>query len=368
MDIRVNRTDLLRELGLARRLAERKATIPVYGYALLTPASDALNLYATDGESRFVTSCPVTMEQGGQALVPVRMLHEMLRQSVADEVRLTQDGQRVKVAVGSFRSTLQTLEISDFPSMPETPKLEAMIGTAFLRAAIDRVRFVIEAGAVSPNQSYQHGALLDVTETVVALVSTDGRRVAVAETAHPGAAAAQALLPRKAVDDLAALLADADETEVTYAVDEVRAYFGIGRRLFATQLLAEKFPNYRRVVPPQKGEPEATVPRDLWLGAMRRVMLVSTEAARRATLALSRDAVTVSMRAADIGDATEPVPATVRGTAWEAGFDSACLTEFLEAAGTGDVRMEQATPTSPAAFRSDADGVRYTYVLMPMSV
>lgn len=365
MNIRVNRADLERELGLARRLSDRKTTIPVYDYALLEPDAERLSITATDGESGFVTGCPVTVEQAGRVLVPVRTLHEIAKAATAEEIRLVQDGARVRVMVGSFRSTLQTLPVDDFPVLSSAPPADTALPTVVLRAAIAKVRFVTEVGPSSPMAPHMRGALLDVTADTMRLVGTDGRRLALVEAPYAGEPM-RAIISRRTLDDLAALLAESEEPQVLCALDGSRLFFTVGRRLLISSVLDATYPAWERVVPAANSGPAVKVDRDVWLGALRRVMLVSTEQSMRVMLAMEAGLLTISMGGVEIGDAVEPMPAELAGNAWSVGFNARYLAEFLAAADGGLVMLEQKAPMAAGAFRTADGAVKYTYCLMPM--
>ena len=365
MDIEVTREALVRELALARRLGERKTTIPVYSYALIDADFGEARITATDGDSALETGCSASVHVAGRALVPVRPLHEMARNASAETVRLTLAGDRISVIIGAFKSKLGTLPADDFPRGPEWPKDLIPLPLVPLRSALEKTRFVVEA-AGAKLQGYMNGALLTAEDKRLLLVATDGRRVTVSSLPLD-VVAPTALLPRKALDDLAALLANEDEAaSIGYAQADGRAFFEVGARRLATNLLGATFPNWKQVIP-KNGANAAEVDRDAWLGVLRRVSLVATDAAQKVRLDMDKaGTLTATLASQEIGDATETLPAVVDGAGWSSCFDVGYLADFLAAIDGGLVTFRQENEKKGGKLTASGGGVDSTYVLMPM--
>ncbi|HET9024318.1 MAG TPA: DNA polymerase III subunit beta [Burkholderiaceae bacterium] len=368
MDVTINREVLARELGLARRLAERKATLPVHRYALLDARPDGeVFVSANDGDAALTTAIRGDVNVPGRVLVPVAMLHEMARAAMADAVQLRIDGTKVAVRAGGYTSKLQVASIDDYqppPAWPvDVPAIE--LSAAVVREAFIKTRFVAETATKSGLNYYLHGALLRIEPDRLEVVTTDGRRLAHVAAAIAAPAASRIILPRRGMDDLLALLGLEDVPEtVRYARDNDRAFFDVGHRRFVTRVIDAQFPRYERVVPPD-GDNVADIERDVLVGALRRVMLVATDTSKRTDVAVGDNRVTFTMRTPDVGDAEESVPALVTG-AWASAFDAQVLAEFLAVVDAGAIRFNQESSTKAAKFVAHSEHTVYTYVAMPM--
>lgn len=366
MDIRLKRAELVRELGLARRLTDRRNVIPVYNYALLSCDDDRVAIAATDGESALRTTCAATIAERGNMLVPVRTLHDIAKAAVGDDIHLVLNGHRIGIEAGSFLSKLQTADTNDFPNLPTTPVAYAFMPSAKLREAIARVKQVADTAAVT---AFMHGAQLELHPDNARLVATDGQRLAVAdfETSNAPETDHKVLLPRKTLEDILALLSESDDGDIAYAFDENRVFIICGERTLISRTVDGKFPEYDRILPKDAGVNAAAISREEWLSAMKRVMLVSTERATRVSLAISPGSMVVSMSSADVGEAVEPVPAEVVGDGWESWFHAKFLVDFLTSADAPLVRIEQKQPQTQALLTCISDVGQYRYVAMPMN-
>lgn len=352
---------------MARRMAERKTTIPVYSFAKLDASIDWVGIAATDGESALLTRCEAEIAEPGSALASVKTLHEMAKAATADGFRLRLEKGRLRVTCGSFSAVLQTLPVVEYPLLPSMPESTVELPGAVLQSAIARVRFVVETAASGrPSDKYMHGALLELKPGHLRMVATDGRRMACVTHQATGLTVTDtALVPRKALDDLAALLDSGSGDEaVRFAHDGSKAFFALGDRLLVSHLIDAKFPNYDRIIPKSKGF-SADVDRDAWLGALKRVGLASGPTTTKVRLDFQPSKLVASTSSVEVGDASEDTPMDLHGDAWSAGFESAYLSDFLRAAPAGIVAIEQLSDVAPAALRAGDD---YLYILSPMSI
>ncbi|MEU3493987.1 MerR family transcriptional regulator [Kitasatospora cineracea] len=132
------------------------------------------------------------------------------------------------------------LDSREFP----VPQTRLTVPAPALAAALDAVRFAAPADAALPAVA---GIFLDAEDGVLHLVATDRYRLAVADCpAALSGPPASALLPTALADAARALLADAEEAELTLdgSLFTIRA---AGRSLSGERAEAD-FPDYRRLL------------------------------------------------------------------------------------------------------------------------
>ena len=72
MEFTVNRSDLVRELGLSQGVVEKKSTIPILSNILLEADGERLTLTATDLELGIRCSCPAKVKKAGSGTIPAK--------------------------------------------------------------------------------------------------------------------------------------------------------------------------------------------------------------------------------------------------------------------------------------------------------
>ena len=195
---------------------------------------------------------------------------EIEREPLKSLVRLSGSGVKFRLAAG---------EAADFPVMAG-PKDEAKaalhIGASLFREMLRKVRFAVSTDATRKSLE---GVNIDLKDGMLGMTATDGRRLAhvekedVADAAQPGM---NITLPAKTVAILYGLLERMDEGDVYMVVDGTAVRIVGDKWGMTAKVLAEKYPNWRQVVP-QKPQHQAVLKRGAFLEAMGRAALASDE-------------------------------------------------------------------------------------------
>jgi DNA polymerase-3 subunit beta len=161
-----------------------------------------------------------------------------------------------------------------------------------------------------------------------------------------------------------------DETTVTFAEGENHLFFRIGERLLVSKRVDDQFPAYDKVIP-QQNDKTVTCGREELAGAIRRVSLLANERSRAVRFSIEPGRVEVSSQNPELGEARETIEAGFDGEALQIGFNGQYLLDFLNAAGTNEVRLELKDDSSqgllrPAQPAGEEDERDYRYVVMPM--
>src|SRR6204780_939594 len=137
-----------------------------------------------------------------------------------------------------------------FPELPAMPAVLAEIPIGVLAGMIAKTIFAISS---EESRFTLNGALLVLKKGSIAMVATDGHRLAMVESSSdlPGVTGAyRALLPRKAMAELQKLAGDAGaDAVVKFSGDENHLFFELGDRLLLSRKLTGNFPDYERVLP-----------------------------------------------------------------------------------------------------------------------
>jgi DNA polymerase III subunit beta len=236
-----------------------------------------------------------------------------------------------------------------------------------LRQLIARTAFAVTA---EDARYYLAGALLVLEPDSVAMVATDGHRLAYAQrrVAIKLGEPTRVLVPRKAIQELGRLLEE-EESAVYQAVDN-HLVFSVGGRTLASKTIEGQFPAFEKVIA-VAGDKKAVVSREGLATALRRVSLLSSERSRAVKLRMVAGALELAASSPDLGEAKESLPADYKGAAVEIGFNAQYLLEFLTVAGTNEVQLELKDAESqgllrPVAPEGDDGSLDYRYVVMPI--
>src|SRR4030088_1710495 len=209
MEFTVSKADLVRELGLSQGVVEKKTTIPILSNVLLEASGDRLFLTATDLELGLRTSCQAKVKKEGSGTLPAKKLLDYVRLLPDAEITIKfGENHWASLVCGRSKTRIAGMSRESFPELPAMPAVLAEIPIGVLGGMIAKTIFAISS---EESRFTLNGALLVLKKGNMAMVATDGHRLAMVESSGdlPGVTGAyRALLPRKAMAELQKLASD----------------------------------------------------------------------------------------------------------------------------------------------------------------
>ena len=345
MNITTNTMALANELRILTKIAPPKPSIAILSHVLLR-AEDQLYLSATDLEIAMSAECRATVHETGSMALPAKTLLDILEQLPDADVNIDNG----KITSGAFRSKLSALPHEDFPALPAINGDSIPLSGQSLRRLIDRTAYAIS----DKTQKYVlDGALLSLNGEVMAMVSTDGKRLSVATAARAAGIDQSVVLPSKTLDVLLAQSGD-----LLFSRGERHLFFSHGKRLLISRMLEGEFPRYERIIP--KGNDQmANVSRIALAAALKRVGLV----AEGVHMTFTSGALNLTSRSTEIGDADESVAIRYDGPDVHLCANWKYLLDFLDHATEQTVTIAIKTSATPLLL---TDGNDFINVIMVM--
>src|ERR1700722_15357001 len=377
LEITVSRAELLRELTAAQSVVERKTTIPILSNFLFEATQgaggDRLTITATDLDQSLRTSCAAKVKKAGACTIPARKLYDYIKLLPEGEISIKlMDNHWVQLRAGRSNTKMVGMARANFPMVPEFPTSGAFkISTASLKNMVSKTIF-----AISNEESRYtlNGALLVLKAEAMAMVATDGHRLAhvekLGETLEGISGEKKTLIPRKALAELLSLLNSTEAETLDFADDEQTLFFRVGGRVLTSRKLTGQFPNYEAVLPRDNNKFVIVRSEDL-MGCIQRVAQFADERSGAIKIRLEQNELKLSSSSTDAGESEDTIETPYNYDPLVVGFNSQYLIDFLKAIGnTGEVRLEFKDAQSAGQMRPEDsnEDVRYRYILMPMRI
>ncbi len=367
MQLVVRKNDLLRELQLFQGIVERKNTIPILANVLIEAEGDEVRFLATDLEVALRSRCPANVGKSGSLTLPAKKLYEILRALPETDVRIEEDKHGVKVAADRFDSRLQTLPREDFPTLPEASgTARATLPRAALKEMVAKTQFAITG---EDTRFFLNGAKFVLKPDSLAMVATDGHRLALVEVKHEVGVTEEigVILPKKTILELGKLLAEG-EGDVLFERGENHLFFEVGGRVLISRMIDGQFPAYERVIP-KENDKTIEFEKDRLTNAVKRVALLSNERSRSVKVEITKGKVDVTSSSSEFGEAREELAVEYDGDPLTISFNAQYVLDFLNAVETDVVALSLKDEVSQAVMTPvSAEGYNYTYVIMPMRI
>ncbi|WP_136683434.1 DNA polymerase III subunit beta [Falsirhodobacter xinxiangensis] len=372
MKISIERGTLLKAVGQAQSVVERRNTIPILANVLIEAEGDTVSFRATDLDIEVVDRAPAMVERAGAVTVSAVMLHEIVRK-LPDGALVVLEGDaasgRLTVAAGRSNFNLATLPKEDFPVMASSEYTTTFTAKAsVLRRLFDKAKFAI---STEETRYYLNGVYMHVATgeegPALRCVATDGHRLARIDAPLPDGAQGMpgVIVPRKTVGELRKLLDD-DDADITVSVSETKVRFATTQITMTSKVIDGTFPDYSRVIPTgntRRLEVDATE----FAKAVDRVATVSSERSRAVKLSLDEDRLILSVNAPDSGAAEEELAVAYADEKLEIGFNAKYLLEIASQVDRENAVFLFNSSGDPTLMREGGD-TSAVYVVMPMRV
>jgi DNA polymerase III subunit beta len=363
---RVERDVLGEAVSWVARALPTRPVVPVLSGLLVQAEAGGLTLSCFDYEVSARIVVPAEVGEPGTALVPGRLLADIIRSLPPEQVEVASAAGMVMLTCGSAEFALVSLALDEYPKLPDLPEV---VGTA------DGGVLGVAAAQVVPSASRDDtlpmltGVCLDIDGDSVTMAATDRYRLAVATIPwEPADAAIRAsvLVPAKTLADIAKTMGAGVPVTIAFGqpageqarpADGMISFEGGGRRLTA-RLIGGEFIKYQARFPADFGC-SADLPAGPFIEAVRRVSLVADRTSP-VQLAFGPDTVVIEARSDGRARAVESVPARFAGAEQIISFNPHYLLDGLAAAAmrghadetasaaTGRIRLDFTSAAKPA--------------------
>ena len=353
----------------------RRPQVPALAAVRFAVDGPELTLSAFDYDTSAQVRVPVKTEDGGVALVPGRLLAEIVKSLPQRPVTVETTESRATITCGSFTFTLPCgMDPGEYPDIPEMPEAAGKLGTDAFATAVAQA--VIAAGKDDTLPALT-GVRIEIDGDTLTLIATDRYRLAVRTVKWAPVKtglSAQLLVPAGTLANTARALTSGAEVSIALSLpgeegaggEGMIGFEGAGRQT-TTRLLGGDFPRYAALMPTSiSGTAEvAAAP---FAEAVKRVALV---AERNTAVRLSFTAGEVLLEAGtgDEATAAESMEAAYGGDDIAIAFNPQYLLDGLTAIGSDVARIAFTEPGKPALITGavEGDGVPdYRYLLMPI--
>jgi DNA polymerase-3 subunit beta len=361
---------VLSALQAVSGIVERRHTLPILANVLIRKTGSQIELTTSDLEIQVRT----TVELDGDAsnfstTVGSRKMIDILRALPSDQVvTLSAAQNKLTLQGGKSRFTLQTLPSDDFPLVQEAADFGPMFSVPqkTLKQLINQVHFAM---AVHDIRYYLNGILFVAEGQNLALVATDGHRLALAQaTLETEIPKQEVILPRKTVLELLRLLNDDKDgdsaIEMRFAGNQAK--FTFSGMEFVTKLVEGKFPDYNRVIP-KNHRNSFVLGRAPLLSSLQRAAILTSDKFKGVRVNIEPGLLRIASSNAEQEEAKEELEIDYGGDTIEIGFNVTYLMDALSNMSVDMVKLEL-QDTNSSVLITVPEQAGFKYVVMPMRI
>ena len=366
MNLTITKDQLIHGLQSVQNIVSNRTTLPVLSNVLMRASENRIELTATDLDVTISCAVEANVKKPGAATVPVKRFFGIVRELPAGDIEIEVDDKNVcSIRAGASFYKINGLSADEFPPINEFKETKRIVlPQQKVRGMLKKTSFAI---STDESRFVLNGIFISLKEHKMTMVATDGRRLALVdeEVDIPEGSQGEIIIPTKTVSELNRLLDDSGEIEIK--LTENQAAFRLTDEkgfsiLIISKLVEGNYPNYRQVIPSETQE-RIALPREEFLGALRRAQIITSDKANSVKINLTRNNMAITANSPDVGEARESMAVNYKGKDMAIAFNPAYMIEPLTALTDDEVYLEVIDELSPGVLKINGP---FLYVVMPM--
>lgn len=373
MKVTVLQENLAHGLSVVARAVSPRSTLPVLANILIATDDGRLRLSATNLELGITCWIGAKVHEEGSTTVPARTFTDLVG-TLSDkqvDMSLTVRTQTLNVRCGASNTNLKCIDAQEFPPMTATdPAQGIQLNVADLKEMIQQVAFSASTDEARPVLT---GVLVSANGSKITMASADGFRLSVrkADLSSPVARPFTAIIPARALTELARIAAEGDQTlSMIMPPGRGQVIFRMREAELVSQLIEGSFPDFEQIIP-RRCDTRTVISTPQFLKACKQAEIFAREGSHIARInikpggELKPGTVEISGQSEETGFNQSEIEASIEGNPMVIAFNVRFLREVLDVIKTPNAALETTSETSPGVIRpvGDAD---FLHVIMPM--
>jgi DNA polymerase-3 subunit beta len=365
--------NLARGLQIAGRAVSTRGSLPILSNVLLQTENGRLKLTTTNLEVGINVWVPAKVDDEGAITVPAKLFTDFVNSLPPGpaELSLNVRTKTVHLRSGPYEANFKGLEALEFPTIPVAPdKPTTKLTKSVLRRMIGEVAFVATTDDSRPVLT---GVLTTFEGDKITMAAADPYRLSVRTGSLLGRVESklEVIIPARSLQEVQRIIDDTDDpVEIFITPNGSQVIFHTEEADLVSRVIEGQFPNYRQVIPSGKAATNIVAQREDLLQATRLASLFARDSANMLRFQVDPSGnppLIISANAAEVGDNTAKVDATVDGQNTTIAFNSRFIADALGSVSAPEVRLELGGPLAPGVIKIVGDD-SYLHVVMPLRI
>jgi len=369
MQFIISRDIFLNGLMKVQGIVEKKHTIPILANVLIEAKNDEITITATDLEVGLKSRYKAKVIDEGKITVSAKKMFEIIKELPDKEINFNSKS-NFWVEVKCHKSIFNLVGLSpdEFPKFPDIQLGNSSIIKSNLSEMIEKTLFSVSSDETKFNLTGIFIKSKKVNnENKLVFVSTDGHRLSLIkrtiETQLDNKYSEGFILPKKGIIEIKKLLETMDEN-IVMGISDNNFSISNNKTTLIMRMVDGEFPDYNRVIP-DKGNNSAIIDKNLFLHALKRISILSSEKSKGVKLSLNKDSLVLTSSNPEIGDAKEEIEIAYSGDDITIGFNAKYIIEILQVIKNENIIFNLKDNISPGRINPEGDEDHIS-VIMPM--
>ncbi len=378
MKLTIHKPEFIKLWNMAEYVAGTPSSLSSAGGILCTPKEQGFLLHATDlktsftCETRGVTLDSVSeISQDNSVVFPIKVVGELFKRAPSETFTVDIHNHQAVMRAQNNVYRFTTYPVEDFPRIPseEGASFLCSLSASNLLRLIEEGSFAGSSGDEYP--PYISGVSFRIRNTILALASTDIRRITLSRTSVEESSGEDVdiVLPVKGMRELQKVLGmlEDPQSEVRFFLHETQVFCKMESITFSLLRMDVRFPSYENLLERARTT-WMVVDRTTLLKAIERLDILVRDGTRMIIFQFSpAGECTVAAFSQNVGAAVERLSGEIDGEPLQLAFNSRFILDGLKALHGDKVEFALNKSTGQLTMFHPEDE-EYRYVVMPVNL
>jgi len=371
MQITLDRDILLKSLGHAYGIIEKKSTLPILSNILIEAKNSQVKITATDLDIIYSEVIPaVNIIKEGSTTTSAGIFYDILRKlNPTSKIEITLQNQgKLKLESGNSTFNLLCISPENFPiSQDNFDQKTFQIDPKKLQKLLNKTKISISG---DETRHYLNGIFFHKTtkqdKSYLTGVSTDSHRLSLSSLeVDSNIEFEPIILPKKTIFQLLTLLEEvSDKVKISNSKSKIK--FEMQNGILISKVIDGKFPDYSKVIP-LNNEKKLEIKLSEFKNSIERVTSVSLDRKEGLKISLSKDSIRLSVNSPNSGEGIENIKANFNSDNMDIIFNSRYLIDIASQIENEIIILNLKDPGSPVMVKDLTDKNSF-FVIMPMKI
>jgi DNA polymerase-3 subunit beta len=355
-------------------IVEKKTTMPILSNLLLRAGPNRVTIMATDREIGLVADYEAEVFREGEITLSARKLHEMVREIQGETIHVIKNERDVVILTcNKVIYRIPGIPADDYPVVADQEDIPFYkVKGAILKELIRKTAFAMSTDEMRKTLC---GVLMETEkagETFwIRMVATDGHRLSMMKmdtgekdflTMEKGV-----IIPRKGLVEIRRLVED-EPGDVFLGVRQGMCIVKTDHTLLKVSLVDGDYPDYRRVIPAEKGV-ILGIEKDKLLHTLRRMSVISSDRYNGVIMTLAADKIVLNSNDPAVGDleANDEIDVVYAGEGKSVGYNVTYLADAIDVIDEERITFEVGEGMKPGIVRA-VGNENYFCIVMPLKL
>ncbi|MFK5925163.1 MAG: DNA polymerase III subunit beta [Desulfuromusa sp.] len=369
MQFTISKNVFLEGLTKVQGIVEKKHTMPILANVLIEAKNNEIIITATDLEVGLKTKYEAKIIEEGKITVSAKKLYEIIKELPDKEINFnSKNNFWVEIKCHKSLFNLVGLSPDEFPKFPDIELINNSLNKNILNEMIEKTLFSVSNDETKFNLTgiYIKAEKIEKNKKII-FVSTDGHRLSMIKRKYENELNDRYfegfILPKKGIIEIKKILETMEDT-INIGISDNNFSLSNKKTTLIMRMVDGDFPDYKRVIP-EKGNNAAIINKNLFLHALKRISILSSEKSKGVKINLKKDSLILTSSNPDLGDAKEEIDIIYNGDDIFIGFNAKYIIEILQVIKNDNIIFNLKDNISPGRINPENDEDHLS-VIMPM--